>query len=268
MNGALPQPGITWRGALLAFGFFSCAVAVFVFFIGTEVGQRLDASSFGAVVWLRAEIGVWAEWLRDILTVVAGVILVALLLVALVRQRLRDATAAGAVAALSLIVSTLLKEFIERPFLGEYGYLVNTFPSSRAAVTVGALIGSYWLLRGALRRPLVLLPLLILGAATGLFQVVSYAHRPSDVLGGALLAGMLAALFIGRGGALHPAWRWALWAFAVATGVLGGFCLSAWEASGYSTPQQPIGTLGILLASAACVTAALAVAAERAVAAQ
>lgn len=251
------------RPILLSLGFLAATVAVYVLFIRTEAGQRLDASSFGAVVWLRASIGEWSGWLRDLLTVVSGVILSVLLIVALLRQRLRDATAAAAVTALSLIVSTLLKNVLERPFLGDFGYLTNTFPSSRAAVTVAALIGSYWLLPDRLRRPVLIVPLLLLGSVTGMFQVVSYAHRPGDVLGGVLLAGMFAALFVGPAGALHPGWRWTLWIFVALASLSCGLCLSNWESSGYATSQQMTATVGILLASAACVAAALAVGAER-----
>jgi hypothetical protein len=232
-------------------------------FILTEAGQRLDASSFGAVVGLRASIGELSGWLRGALTAICGVILLVMLIGALMRQRLRDATAAAAVTALSLIVSALLKAVLERPFLGEFGYATNTFPSSRAAVSVAALIGSYWLLPDRFRRPVLMVPLLLLGSVTGLFQVVSYAHRTADVLGGVLLAGLVAALFTGAGGALQPGWRWGLWILVAVAAFSGSLCLWSWETSGYATSQQIVGTLGILLTSTASVTAALAVGAER-----
>lgn len=261
-SAGLPQPGALWRPVVLSLSFLAASLAVYLLLIRTETGQHFDASTFGAVIWVREAIGPWSEILRDALTVVAGGILLLLLIIALVKQRLQDATAAAAVAALSLIVSTVLKSVIDRPFLGEFGYLVNTFPSSRAAATVGALIGVYWLLRGRFRQPVLLL-LLALGASAGLFQVVSYAHRLSDALGGALLAGLIAALFVGRGGGLSVAWRWVLWSLTVVMAVVGALCLSTWEGSGYETSQQVTGTVGILLAVAACVMAGLIVGAER-----
>jgi len=263
MSTGLPQPGAVWRPAVFSLFFLAASIAVYLSLIRSETGQRFDASTFGAVVWVRDSIGPWSELLRDVITVVAGVILLVFLTVALVKQRLSDATSAAAVAALSLAVCTVLKNIIDRPFLGEYGYLVNTFPSSRAAVTVGALIGAYWLLPARFKHPALLLPLVVIGAGAGLFQVVSYAHRLSDSLGGALIAGLLAALFVGRGGGLSVAWRWVLWSLVVVLAVLAIGCLVSWEASGYATGQQMVGTLGILLASGACVTAALAVGAER-----
>ncbi|NTV40257.1 MAG: hypothetical protein HGA51_09960, partial [Demequinaceae bacterium] len=173
------------------------------------------------------------------------------------------ATAAAAITALSLIASALLKSLLERPLIGDFGYATNTFPSSRAAVTVAALIGSYWLLPDRLRRPVFIAPLLLLGSLTCLFQVVSYAHRTADVFGGALLAGLIAAIFAGPANALRPGWRRGLWAFVAVAALAGGLCLAKWEASGYATSQQTVATVGILLASAACVAAALAVGAER-----
>jgi peptidoglycan/LPS O-acetylase OafA/YrhL len=109
----------------------------------------------------------------------------------------------------------------------------------------------------------MLVPLIILGTANAVSQVASYAHRPSDVMAGALLAGAVAAWFPGRGTRVSAGWRWGLWIFIVAAAAFATVCLASWQSSGYATAQQMTATTGIALGSAACVTAAMLVGAWR-----
>jgi membrane-associated phospholipid phosphatase len=253
-----------WRSVAIVVAFLAAGVALYIFFIRTALGQNLDASSFAAVVELRKITGPWADGLRLGIPEAAGVLLLVLLIIALVHRRLRGAFAAVALSVITLALSEGLKDVVVvRPFLGDFGYAENTFPSGHTAVTVSVLIGCYWLLPDRLRRPIVLVPLVILGAAGALFQVVAYAHRPSDVFGGALLVGAIAACFLGEGGGLGVAWRWIYWSLVVVSAAAGALCLIDWQLSDYATAPQPIGTTGILLCAAACVGAAMIVGAER-----
>ncbi|MGO4131798.1 phosphatase PAP2 family protein [Janibacter sp. RAF20_2_2] len=102
-------------------------------------------------------------------------------------QVLRVGVLVGASTGLSL----LLKQALPRPLHGrELGYLTNTFPSTHASATFALLVAVWWLW---LPRP-VWLPRLLCAAVgvAALGNVVGHAHRPSDVLGSALLVGVVA----------------------------------------------------------------------------
>ncbi|HEY2645161.1 MAG TPA: phosphatase PAP2 family protein [Galbitalea sp.] len=263
---SVPQPGTAWvlRSALASLAFLVAGVGLYLFFLCTVVGQQLDASSFGAVIWLRAALGPLADSFRTILVVASAVLLVVLIVIALLHGRIRDCYIAVAICLITLLASTGLKNYIVyRPNLGENGYPYNTFPSGHESVSIAALIAVYVLLPGSLRRPVMLVPLIILGTANAVSQVASYAHRPSDVMAGALLAGAVAAWFPGRTRRIAVGWRWGLWIFIAAAAIFGAVCLASWQSSGYATAQQMTATTGIALGSAACVTAALLVGAWR-----
>lgn len=100
-------------------------------------------------------------------------------------QVLRVGVLVGASTGLSL----LLKQSLPRPLHGrELGYLTNTFPSTHASATLALLVAVWWLCP---RRPVWLTRLLCAAAGVAaLGNVVGHAHRPSDVLGSALLVGV------------------------------------------------------------------------------
>ena len=240
----------------------AAGVAVEIFFVQSASGQRLDASTFGAVVPLRALVGVWADRLRLVLPGLAAAVALVALVAAVVRGRWRSTIAPVALVLLTLAISTGLKDLIVvRPNLGDFGYPQNTFPSGHTAVTVAALVAFYWLLPRP--QPLVTIPLTILGSGAALFQVVSYAHRVSDVIAGALLVGVLASLFVGPAGAMRARWRWLFWIAVVLTAAGGALCLMAWESSGYDSIRQWTATAGIALTAGAGVGAAVTASAER-----
>jgi membrane-associated phospholipid phosphatase len=261
------QPGtaaVIVRSAVVSVAFLLVGFGIYLFFLCTALGQQLDASSFGAVIWLRTLLGSWADRLRIILIVFSAVLLLVLIVIALVRKRVRDSYIAVAICVITLVASMVLKDFlVYRPDLGDYGYPYNTFPSGHESVSMAALIAAYVLLPGSLRRPVMLIPLIILGTASALFQVAAYAHRPSDVMAGALLAGAVAAWFPGRARKVGIGWRWGFWVFIAASAIVGALGLASWQSSGYETAQQMTATAGITLCAAACVTAAFLVGAWR-----
>jgi membrane-associated phospholipid phosphatase len=181
--------------------------------------------------------------------------------IALVRRRWRAIAYSAALVVAAWAVSTVLKSvLIERPALGEYGYPWNSFPSGHAAVSIAALVAVLWLLP----RPPVLLvvPLALLGGLAAASQVVSYAHRLSDVLAGVLLVGVLTAVGLGRSGRLGRLARSLLWGGVLLAAVAGILLILAWETSGYGSAERWPTTIGIALCSTAAAGAVLIVALE------
>jgi membrane-associated phospholipid phosphatase len=243
--------------------FFAAAAAVYWYFVLTAAGQQLDASAFGAIGVLRDPLHSWAGRLRVVLLVVCGALAVALIVLALVRRRWRDSIVAVAICLITILVSLVLKQVVlTRPALGDFGYPYNTFPSDHAAITTASLIASYLVLPASLRRGVAIVALLVLGSLSGLIQVVSLAHRPSDVFAGALLAGGVAALFLRGWGGVSRAWRAAWWGLAVLAAVAAVACFIGWSDAGYAGSARTVGTLAVLFGAAAAVAASLAVAAE------
>jgi hypothetical protein len=252
------------RSVLVSLVFLALGIAVYVFFVATAQGQLLDASSFGAVSWLRLGGGGWASALRTVLLVVSGALFVVLLVIALVQRRVREAGVALVICVIALLLSGGLKQFVvARPDLGNFGYSYNTFPSGHETITVASLVGAYLLLPEKSRRPAIVLPFLVLGTASGAFQVIAYAHRPSDVIGAALLVGAVAAWIPGRAEGIGARWRWTLWVVVGIAAIVGTLCLVGWQTHDFSTSLQVVGTIGIVLATAAAVGGALIVGAER-----
>lgn len=261
-RGTVTSRGVV-RATLIALVYLLAAGAVYVIFVRTAFGQRLDGSSFAAVTDIRSAIGPWAGRIRVALLVLSGLLVAVLLVLALVRRRFRDAIVAVAICVITIALSLTLKDLVlTRPALGQFGYSYNTFPSDHEAITTAALIASYLLLPGRVRQPLALLGLVVVGAASGLIQVVTYAHRPSDVLAGALLAGAVSAAFLVRRGSLGKAARWAIWLVAGLAAVVATFCFLFWHSSGYSPDAHWIGVLAVLFGSTSTVAAALAIGAE------
>lgn len=250
--------------ALISLAFLVLATGTYLFFVRTSLGQRLDASSFGAVTWLRAPLGSMAGPVRVGLLVIAAILFAVLAIRALLARRLRIVIVAVVICLITLVLASLLKDVVlTRPYLGDFGYRYNTFPSGHEAVTTAALVGSFLMIPAMQRRAVVLLPLLILGSASGLAQVVAYAHRPSDVFAGALLAGAVAAWFPGRSGSIGVRWLSGLWIYALLAAAAGALALASWQASGYATALQVAASVGIGLCASACVCAALIVGTRR-----
>jgi membrane-associated phospholipid phosphatase len=259
MDASRPRSPLVWlRPILVAAAFTAAGVATWMFFIGTVEGQEVDASTFAAVGDLRDALGGWPDRLRLLLPISSAALLGIAIVVALARRRWRAVIPAVVLPLLALGLSTALKDLLARPALGDHGYPENTFPSGHSAVTIACLIAFLWLVpRG---RTVIAIPLALLATGAAGAQVVSYAHRLSDVIGGALLAGAIAACFLQRVGGMRALGRVLLWAIAAVAGSVGAWQLGQWMATG----EQLTGVLGIILLSGAAATAALVVGAERA----
>jgi hypothetical protein len=247
------------RSASISLIFGAAFAAIYLYFVRTRAGQKLDAASFDAIGWLHTALGPASGAIRVILILLAALVLLLLVLVAVFHRRFRDAAMAVAIGLVTLAVSPALKGvFLTRPHLGDFGYQFNTFPSDHEAITMAAVIGSFLLLPVNLRTPPVETALLLLGTLSGLFQIVAFAHRLSDVLGGALLAGLI-AVWVPSGGRKRSFREHSiLWIFVGFSAVLGSLCIATWSWSGYSDALQVVATVGIALCTAGCVCASVA----------
>lgn len=201
------------RLAVLAVGLAGCFVVLYVIAILTPVGQRWDAMSLGAFPQWREELWLAVftarEWLPFVLlgfAAVAGV-------EAMLRGRWEAIAASGVLVSVTALASFSFKDgVLPRPYLGDFAYSYNTFPSGHTAITLAAVVTVVWF------GPRWLHPLVVgvFGVVVGFVAVaswLSFAHRGSDIVGGALLAGALACgisavLGVPAGGREWPRLAW------------------------------------------------------------
>lgn len=182
--------------ALLAAAF----LAVYLWAVRSQSGQRADIHLLVVLQDLNPALGPAATALRPGLVVAGALGCAALGLLALSRRRWRSLGAALTVVVLSVGGTRMLKDVVlDRPYLGDFGYTVNTFPSGHVSATL-ALVAAAALLSPGWRTPtarrLFLLTLGAVAVAACLASVLEHVHRPSDVLGSVLLVGSATALSV------------------------------------------------------------------------
>ncbi|MGN6241450.1 MAG: phosphatase PAP2 family protein [Cellulosimicrobium cellulans] len=154
----------------------------------TVAGQQADAGAFRTLAPLHDAGRDVAGALRRGLPVACAAAVAVLGVVALVRRAWRDLLAAVLVVLGTVGIALGLREVLVRPDLGEHGYAYQTFPSGHVAV-VGGLCVAIWLLwPWPASRAVAGWAGLGVTAAAALASVVTYAHRPSDVVGSLLVA--------------------------------------------------------------------------------
>jgi hypothetical protein len=120
-----------------------------------------------------------------------AVVLAILLLIALLLRRLRAGVVGTAVVVGSGLAAQGLKGLLIRPDLDVAGTgSHNSFPSGHVAVATGLVVAFLFVLPAGARLWLAL-PGAAVIAAIGTATVIAGWHRPSDVIGGVLLAGTL-----------------------------------------------------------------------------
>lgn len=172
----------------------------------TDLGQRLDDTGLDLLEpWHEAYEG-RAELVRTWGPVISAAVAGTLGLLAVVRRRWRALIPVAAVPLGCVVVAEALKIVLPRPELGDagygYGFMQNSFPSSNVAVVCGLWIGA-WLL-GTRHRGLLVVSGVVFTTSTVVASMVTYAHRPSDVVGGVLLAFVALAVTGGRGTPQSP----------------------------------------------------------------
>jgi len=173
--------------------------ALYVLAVLTPYGQQIDALSLGrTIVGGPAVTAVFAV-LRLATPAVLAVIAVGAVIAGLVQRRWLDTTLCVVVALVLIVGSGPLRDLVlGRPFYGDFGYLVNSYPSRH--VVVGLALAMLivrlwpWPRTAGLARVAMVIALAVLAVAS----VITFAHRASDVIGAVLLVGVIAPV-IGRG---------------------------------------------------------------------
>lgn len=169
--------------------------ASYLFFVQGYMGQLIDEQArTGAQFAVVAQ----ASTLLDAVPLLsAGVVLIAVVIGAIRRQRVATVLALIVVAAANLTSQLLKHEVLTRPDNGATGLWHNSFPSGHTTVFVSAVFALF-LVCGPRVRPLIATAGAIATTIVGALLVVSGWHRPSDVVGGVLVV----AIYVFVGGAV------------------------------------------------------------------
>lgn len=185
-----PVPPRPRSSALLVL--LALVVAVFVALWAashlTVAGQQADAGAFRTLAPLHDAGRDLAGALRRGLPVACAAVVAVLGVVALVRRAWRDLLAAVLVVLGTVGIALGLREVLVRPDLGEHGYAYQTFPSGHVAVVGGLCVAIWVLWPWPASRAVAGWAGLVVTAVAALASVVTYAHRPSDVVGSLLVA--------------------------------------------------------------------------------
>ncbi|SKC37358.1 hypothetical protein [Krasilnikoviella flava] len=193
------------RAAALAVGF----VVLYVAGVVAPWGQRVDELAFNVLTGAGAPLRHVAGVAREVLVLGLGVV-VAVLAVRALRDRRWPALAASlALAAAAALAFVLRGAVLPRPVHDVLlGYPYNTFPSTHVAATaaLALVLVALWPSRGSVGPVVVREAALAAVVLACVVNVVTFAHRPFDVLGSLLLVGAVAsAVAAVSPGALSPA---------------------------------------------------------------
>lgn len=169
--------------------------ASYLFFVQGYMGQLIDEQArTGAQFAVVAE----ASTLLDAVPLLsAGVVLIAVVIGAIRRQRVATVLALIVVAAANLTSQLLKHEVLTRPDNGATGEWHNSFPSGHTTVFVSAVFALF-LVSAPRLRPVIAAVGSLAILAVGSLLVGSQWHRPSDVVAGVLVV----AIYVFLGGAL------------------------------------------------------------------
>jgi membrane-associated phospholipid phosphatase len=183
--------------------------AVYVALILFPSGQQLDSSFFGPSA-MPAQFVHFVNLYRVDVPVALMMACGGFGVFALVRKRFVGVVRALAIGGLSVLIAEALKNALPRPDFGVKGYSQNTFPSGHVAVAVSAVVALAILMPPNRWRHLLLIFASLLAALVPWASVVSFAHRPSDVMGGSLVVEIVASFVIWRGHSIAGRHRWVL----------------------------------------------------------
>ena len=249
---------VTTAGVMISIAFGAALAATYWWFVTTEAGQMLDASTFGSTEALRGELEPLVRLARRAIPLAAVLAGGVAILAAAMRRRWAAAAWGAALPVASYLLCLALRDvLLPRPYLGDFAYDYNSFPSAHMAVTVASLATAYALAPRALQGWWTAVAMSIGASLAGIAQVASFAHRVSDVVGAALLVGALGALWPLR----RPAGGAGLIVLASATALAAAaavLVLAQWTDSGYSPELQARANLGIVLAGLGASAAAFA----------
>jgi membrane-associated phospholipid phosphatase len=163
--------------------------AVYAFAVRSGAGQHLDVSAVkGRGILSRRDVHV-AQRLHRSLDIASLTLLgSAIMLVALLRGRVRLAIGAGTIIVGSLATSEILKRLLGRPDLGVVGAFANkpSFPSGHTTIAMALGVSAMFVAPRRWRAPVAALGA-VFASAIGCSLVATASHRPSDVVGAALV---------------------------------------------------------------------------------
>lgn len=250
--------GMRLGEAVMRAGIYLVAASMlYVLFVLTPGGQLADIAVFGPLHWLSESGLVVAGAVRDVLMFTAAVVAVVLAVVALLQGRWRDVMTATAFAVVATGVALVLKAALPRPYFADFGYVENTFPSGRTAAVVAALVAAMWLLQDGRRRHWAVAVFSLVGAAHAFLSVMTFAHRPSDVLGATLLVGGIAALIGFVPSRTTRDGSAAAWAVAAVLIIMGAALLVVWWVGIGDADQAVLVGVGFAQLTVGCVIAVM-----------
>ena len=184
--------------ALAALALSPMAFALlYLFAVRTRAGQRLDASAVRLRFVLPKSQFLLAVRMHDWVSVASIAFLGgAIVLIAFVRQRPRQALASGVIMVGSMLTSETIKHTWPRPARGITDSLGthNTFPSGHTTVAMALAVGALVVASPASRRRVAPLSALF-ATAVGSSLVATASHRPSDIMGAVIVVvGWVAAV--------------------------------------------------------------------------
>jgi membrane-associated phospholipid phosphatase len=175
-----------WAGArravLVAVAGMVALVAVYVVFVRSAGGQRLDQIGLDHLTARFSSRQAVANRLRDITVGLVAAVLLGCLTVAVVRRRLGLGLIAVAIVVGANLSTQVLKHLIfSRPHLG-HGW-TNSLPSGHTTVVTSLALAAL-LVTPRAWRGVVSVGASVAVAAAGVGTVVAGWHRPSDVIAG------------------------------------------------------------------------------------
>lgn len=192
--GGEPEGTARRRAVLVPLVTAAAFCLVYVLCARTAAGQRWDAGTFRDVVVLHDAAGPLFRVVRSSppLLLAAAAVPAGLAVAARAWRRL---AAAAIVLAVSAAGARVLQDHLARPYLGDHGYPQNTFPSGHVALAAALCVGFVLLWPGGAGRAVVAAwgGVAVLSA---LANVVTFAHRPSDVVGSLLLVATVTAVTV------------------------------------------------------------------------
>src|SRR5258705_571568 len=172
-----------FAGALALMG------AIYVAFVTTETGQRLENLALrGAALRTDSERETGLARLSQVSILIFGAALVAVVVVGLIRRRPRLSLAVGGLMIASVAAVELLKDVLPGPLLveGPTWILRNSFPSGSAAVAVAIAVGAILVSPDRLRWVIVPVGAAYAALVVEALQTTGW-HRLSDTLGSVLV---------------------------------------------------------------------------------
>lgn len=206
------ENGVPSRSAVLrAVTNVGVAAGVYALSVWTAAGQRVDSALMGVgLATSGLPIGL-LNAARQTALVVLGALVAVGGVASLLRRRWSFVARGVVLVVVAAGASTVARDLLTRPDLGDAVYPYNTWPSAHAATVTALFIVLRGMVPGRLRTSATARCLAVLLAAAAVLSLVTLAHRPSDIACSMLLVGALGHLLLPRRkvGDLPPSsWQW------------------------------------------------------------